>query len=306
MKIREKQDGFAGERLVVLPRPILATVLKNPLLKNLLPTDAGYYPKAKDHTCIRKNGCPEVIFIYCAEGSGWCEIAGLRHAIGKNQLLVINANVPHVYGADKHTPWTIHWFHTVGLNVPFYLERLGVTNENPVVSLGGDVQLFSLFEDVREGLQHGFTLTHLIYAAHSLAHLMGLILRYKEEFWPGETSIRERIDKSIEFMQSHLRERLTVATLAALVNLSRSHYTTLFCRVTSSVGATISAILTICGCSAPCNCSTPRTGPSSRSARGLGSPTSFISPAPSVKCTTIPRRNTGGAMAPEQRLSFWA
>ena len=232
MKIREKQDGFAGQRLVVLPRPILATVLKNPLLKNLLPTDAGYYPKAQDHTCFRKNGCPEVIFIYCAEGSGWCEIAGLRHAIGKNQLLVINANVPHVYGADKKTPWTIHWFHTVGLNVPFYLERLGVTNENPVVSLGGDVQLFSLFEDVREGLQHGFTLTHLIYAAHSLAHLMGLILRHKEEFWPGEISIRERIDKSIEFMQSHLRERLTVATLAALVNLSRSHYTTLFCRVT--------------------------------------------------------------------------
>lgn len=232
MKSREKQDGFAGQRLVVVPRPVLTAALKQPLLQHLLPTDAGYYPKAKGHTCVRKNGCAEVIFIYCADGNGWCEIAGHRHEISRNQLLVINAATPHIYGAGNKAPWTIHWFHVVGSNVPFYLERLGVTDQNPIVSLGDDVQLYSLFEEVREGLQHGFTLTHLIYAAHSLAHLMGLILRHKEEFWQGEPSIRERINKSAEFMKGHLREQLTIATLAALVNLSRSHYTTLFRRVT--------------------------------------------------------------------------
>jgi AraC family transcriptional regulator of arabinose operon len=232
MKWREKHEGFAGQRLVVLPRPILATALQYPLLKQLLPTDAGYYPKARGHTCVREKGCPEVIFIYCAEGSGWCEIAGRKHEVTKNQLLVIPVSTPHVYGAGKKAPWTIYWFHAVGLNVPIYLERLGVTKENPVVPLGGDVQLFSLFEDVLEGLEHGFTLTHLIYAAHSLTHLMGLILRHKDEFGYGETSVRERVTKSIEFMKGHLREPLKVATLSALVNLSRSHYTTSFQRVT--------------------------------------------------------------------------
>ncbi|HZI30733.1 MAG TPA: AraC family transcriptional regulator, partial [Candidatus Binatia bacterium] len=143
-----------------------------------------------------------------------------------------SAATPHVYGAAKTAPWTIHWFHAVGANVPIYLERLGVSRQNPVVPLGGDVQLFSLFEEVLEGLEHGFTLTHLIYAAHSLTHLMGLILRHKEEFWRGETSVRERINKSVEFMKGHLREPLNVATLAALVNLSRSHFTTSFNRVT--------------------------------------------------------------------------
>jgi AraC family transcriptional regulator of arabinose operon len=145
MNRHEKQEGFAGQRLVVLPRPILATALQQPLLKHLLPTDAGYYPKAGNHICTREKGCPEVIFIYCAEGDGWCEIAGSRHEIGKNQLLVINARIPHIYGASEKKPWTIHWFHAAGANVPFYLERLGVTDQRPVVSLGGDVQLFSLF-----------------------------------------------------------------------------------------------------------------------------------------------------------------
>ncbi len=232
MRWREKHEGFAGQRLVVVPRPVLANALRDPLLRPLLPSDAGYYPKAKGHTCARERGCPEAIFIYCADGSGWCELSGRRHDVASNQLLVIPASAPHVYGAAKKTPWTIHWFHAVGSNVPFYLERLGVTEAKPVVPLGGDVQLFSLFEDVLEGLEHGFTLTHLIYAAHSLTHLMGLILRHKEEFWHGETDVRERIAKSIEFMKGHLQEPLNIATLASLVRLSRSHYTTLFRRVT--------------------------------------------------------------------------
>jgi AraC-like DNA-binding protein len=232
MKLREKHEGFAGQRLVVVPRPILASSLQDPLLKQLLPTDAGYYPKAKGHTCVRERGCPEVIFIYCAEGTGWCELLGKTHAVTRNQLLVIPASTAHAYGAGKEKPWTIHWFHAVGTNVPHYQERLGVTGAKPVVPLGGDVQLFSLFEDVQEGLEHGFTLTRLIYAAHSLTHLMGLILRHKDEFYAGETNVRERIARSIEFMKGHLRENLRLSTLAALVNFSRSHYTTVFRRLT--------------------------------------------------------------------------
>ncbi len=232
MKRREKQEGFPGERLVVVPRPVVTMALPQPLLKHLLPTDAGFYPKAAGHKCTRERGCPETVFIYCARGSGWCEMAGHKHEVAKDQLLVIPANTPHAYGASRETPWTIHWFHAIGQNVPFYLEKLEVKLEKPVVRLGGDVQLFSLFEDVLEGLEHGSTLTHLTYAAHSLSHLMGLILRHKDEFWHGETDVRERTAKSIEFMKEHLREPLRISTLAAVVNLSRSHYTTLFRRAT--------------------------------------------------------------------------
>ena len=229
---QEKHEGFPGERLVVVPRPVVSIAIRQPLLTNLLPTDAGFYPRASGHKCTRERGCPEAVFIYCARGAGWCEIAGRRHEVIEDQLLVIPPSTPHVYGAAKKVPWTIHWFHAVGANVPFYLEKLEVSEQKPVVRLGGDVQLFSLFEDVLEGLEHGSTLTHLTYAAHSLAHLMGVILRHKDEFWRGEANVKERITKSVEFMKQHLQEPLRVATLAAVVNLSRSHYTDLFRRVT--------------------------------------------------------------------------
>lgn len=231
-KKREKHEGFPGERLVVVPRPIVSVAIKQPLLRTLLPTDAGFYPRASRHQCTREKGCPEAVFIYCARGGGWCDIGGRRHEVSEDQLLVIPASTPHVYGAARKEPWTIHWFHAIGTNVPYYLEKLGVTEQKPVVRLGGDVQLFSLFEDVLEGLEHGSTLTHLIYAAHSLTHLMGVILRHKDEFWRGEGDVKERVTSSIGFMKEHLQEPLRIATLAAVVNLSRSHYTEIFRRVT--------------------------------------------------------------------------
>ena len=123
MKRREKQEGFPGERLVVVPRPVVALAVKQPLLKHLLPTDAGFYPRAEGHKCTRERGCPEAVFIYCARGAGWCEIAGRRHEVNKDQLLVIPAGTPHVYGAGKKEPWTIHWFHAVGSNIAFYQEK---------------------------------------------------------------------------------------------------------------------------------------------------------------------------------------
>jgi AraC-like DNA-binding protein len=232
MNSHEKHEGFSGQRLVVVPRPVLALAMKEPLLKQLLPSDAGYYPRAVDHQCTREKGCAETVFIYCARGNGWCQMDGRTYEVHADQLLVIPAGLPHVYGAAPAEPWTIYWFHAVGQNVPYYQEKLEVSREKPVVSLAGDVRLFSLFEDLLEDLEHGSTLRHLMYAAHSLAHLMGTLLRHRHEFWEGEHDVRERILKSVEFMKQHLREPLRISTLSAVVNLSRSHYTTLFKRVT--------------------------------------------------------------------------
>src|SRR5215469_8498011 len=72
----EKHEGFSGQRLIVVPRPVLATAMNQPLLRNLMPSDAGYYPKASGHQCTRVKGCAETVFIYCARGTGWCQMAG--------------------------------------------------------------------------------------------------------------------------------------------------------------------------------------------------------------------------------------
>lgn len=228
---QKKAESPAGKRLVTLPSATLALAKQQPLLRYLMPTEVGCCTSAQGHRCARERGSSQTLFLYCSAGSGWCELAGRTFEITKNQLLVIPAGIAHAYGASKSTPWTVHWFQAQGEAAPLYLESLGVKPESPVVRLGYNLQLFSLFEDILQQLEQGANLAHLTYAAHALVHLLGIILRCKEESWQEEANSRERILKSIEFMKEHLREPLQISRLAAVVNLSKSYYTALFRRV---------------------------------------------------------------------------
>jgi len=47
MKRQEKQEGFPGERLVVVPRPVVTMAMHQPLLKHLPPTVRAFIPRPR-------------------------------------------------------------------------------------------------------------------------------------------------------------------------------------------------------------------------------------------------------------------
>jgi AraC-like DNA-binding protein len=202
------------------------------LLRSLLPTDVGYFPKAAGHLRERMAGVDQAIFIFCAHGRGWCEVAGQRHDVGPGQLLVVPPNVPHAYGADAEQPWTIPWVHAAGANVGLYLQELGSSVERPVLSLGDDAQLRSLFEEVLEVLEHGYAPTLLLCASHALAHLLGVMILRARQPAGGNLAPEQKIPLTIQHMKQHLAVPLHLSTLAGLANLSPSHFTALFKRQT--------------------------------------------------------------------------
>ena len=228
----EKPEGFPGQRIVVLPREVVARALQQPLLRGLLPTDVGYFPKATGHLRERIIGVDQAIFIYCAQGGGWCDMAGQHQEVRVGELLVVPPNTPHAYGADEAQPWTIPWVHAAGTNVGYYLEELGVSAERPVLYLGDDPQLRSLFEEVLEVVEHGYAPAQLLCASHALAHLLGVMILHRRESRSDNLAPEQKIPLTIEHMKQHLAGPLHLATLAGLANLSASHYTALFKRQT--------------------------------------------------------------------------
>ena len=46
---RKLREGFAGQDMFVIPRPILAQARRHPLVRGLYPTDIGWYPAARYH-----------------------------------------------------------------------------------------------------------------------------------------------------------------------------------------------------------------------------------------------------------------
>jgi AraC-like DNA-binding protein len=148
--------------------------------------------------------------------------------VREGDLVVLPPEAPHAYGANPAAPWTIHWAHAVGANLPDYLRELGTSAGSPVVSVGDDLQLTLLFHEVLSGLQRGFTFRHLLQASHALAHLLAVAVGRRHQRRPDVAGGFEKIGRCIEYISEHLDQPLRVTTLAALSNLSPAHFTALF------------------------------------------------------------------------------
>ncbi len=212
----------------MIPRPVVASSLQKPILGDLLPTDVGYFPRAAGHLRSRAIGAEQAVLIYCVRGKGWCEMKGLRHEVGPGTLLVVPPGVPHRYGSQDDDPWTIHWVHAAGRNIPSILSTLGCSAEQPLRSLLDDAQALVLFQEILDTLEGGYAPTQLLYAALTLSHLMGVLILHGCEPHPAAIRGGQKIDAAIRYMEQHLHLPLSVGSLAAMVNLSASHFSALF------------------------------------------------------------------------------
>lgn len=232
MSRQQKGEGFPGQRIVVLPRSVVARAEKHPLMRGLIPTDVGYFPNAVGHLRERPDGVHQAIFIYCRKGSGWCEMNGHRHAVKAGELLVVPPETPHAYGADDSPAWSIYWFHAKGALLPSFLHELDVSVERPVTRIGEGPQMLALFQEVLDVVDHGYTTLQLLYASQTLAHLIAAMVRDHRSAHSDHPSTHQKIAQTIAYMKEHLNQSLQLDALAALANLSRSRYVDLFKRQT--------------------------------------------------------------------------
>jgi len=224
----EKPEGFPGQRIVRLPRTVVARARHHPLLAEICPTDVGYFPCATGHLRERNVGIDQTIFIYCTEGAGWCEIKNRYHSVKVGELLVIPAGSPHAYGADAAHPWTIHWFHAKGELIKVFLDALGTTADQPMIQIGSNPQLLVLFEEALEAVEHGYTPSQLSYAAGILTHLLAATVLHHQENHHEEPGVHQRIARTIAYMKQHLHQPLQLDALASVAGFGKSQYTALF------------------------------------------------------------------------------
>lgn len=227
-----KAEGFSGQRIVVLPPGVVAAALKQNLLRDLLPTDAGFFPKAAGHLMKRNAGVDQAILIYCVKGHGWCEIDRTRHEIHPGQLLVLQPGTPHAYGADDQHPWTIFWVHFKGDNCTPLLDELEALKTHPVLWLGENPRLLVLFEELLDAMEHGYAISRLLYASQILTHLLGTVIWTCHSGSDLNVTAAQKVAQSITYMKQHLDQPATVASFAALANLSEPYYRSLFRRQT--------------------------------------------------------------------------
>ena len=233
MQAIHKAEGFEAQKIIVLPTTFLEDVSYHPLIKPLYVTDIGFYPHAQYHYLERPAGCDTHIFIYCIEGEGWVILENNKKLpIRKNTILVIPAQMPHIYGATEADPWSIYWFHLKGEAVERFIQGFNMDNFTLYVPATQAVRIINLFDLCYETLLYkGYSFKHYLYVSQVMRHLLGMIALLQ-----GESQQDERksvyVERSIQYMVEHVQSSLTLDELADYISLSKSHFIHLFKQVT--------------------------------------------------------------------------
>ncbi|TDB80568.1 AraC family transcriptional regulator [Micromonospora sp. KC721] len=218
------RDGFPDQRLHVLPRLLAKQALQRKPTSRMLVTDAGYFPHAARHGRWRHAGAAETIVIMCADGSGWCEVAGARHDVGPNEVLIIPAAVSHQYYAAEAEPWSIWWLHVTGDDVPDLLSAIGLTVAAPTAPMTDPFRAFALAESICDELARDETAASLTAAAGAAWNLLAQLAAERD----GRGVTREPIARVQDYLRAHLSASLNIRQLAELAGYSTSHFSARF------------------------------------------------------------------------------
>lgn len=226
-----KSEGFAGQRLRVLARPLVSQSLGRPGTSRLTVTDCGMFPRAAGHERRRQQAVPEAIVLVCTEGDGWYQAGEERHRVEPGQVVVIPPGVPHAYGAGGSNPWTIWWIHVIGEDVHELLRSAGLDSPRPPVWVDDLFRLTALIDEALGHLEHDDTAAAMVGASGAAWHLLALLTASPRPSGGRTDPVRQVIG----FLQSNLASHVPVTELAAMANLSPSHFAARF-RLATGLG----------------------------------------------------------------------
>lgn len=222
-----RSQGFANQRLCVVPRPLVAAAQERPVTRRLIVTDAGYFPSAGEHVRVRPHGAEEAILLLCAAGTGWIVAGGERVTLTPSTCALIPAGLAHSYGSSDVHPWTIWWCHVRGTDLRDLGEIFGARHELTTVGLRSLDRVTALFDEIVSSLERGQTPAHLLSTSGLAWHLFTQIV--VDRILPQTGTPLER---AIRYLDERIDSSVRVAELAALVGLSPSHLTATFSKAT--------------------------------------------------------------------------
>ena len=228
------EDGFVGQRLLVVPDYRLKEVAELPVLRDLRVTHLGQFCEARRHLVTRPKGTAEHVWIYCLAGRGGAKLGGRSFSLGAGDLIVLPARASHSYFADQELPWTIFWFHITGNRASDYAAALGLNVTNPVLHSPATDELQRAFEEVHRNALDGFTDAGMLAVATSFIRMTGM-------FGLGSRSRNERVQNSgrrlakvVDAIQQNLIYPWTVSEMAKQAAMSEAHFSERFKEQTAS------------------------------------------------------------------------
>lgn len=207
---------------IFIPQEVIDKEKQHLLLKNITIKQIGFFNNAKKHFLTR-DAIPEYVVIYCVEGKGWTMKDEVKQDVSKGDLLFLDINKPHSYGAYPNDPWIIHWAHIVGDELSEIHSIICENSNRDVVHLGTNTEMQKYFVDSFNALSNGYTLSNMLFAAASMQMFFySVIKNIMNPVINSESNID--IEKIVAFMYENIQNKLTLSEIAGYSKLSKFYF----------------------------------------------------------------------------------
>lgn len=208
----------------VIPDPVIRSLSRHPLTRDLYPLAFGHYRRAAGHHMHREHHNDDLL-IHCTEGEAYLSVEDEPSVVRAGDLVLIPAGAAHRYTAAPENPWTIHWVHYAGPLAEHFRQHMGFTDDIRIQHIGRQPRLLVDFNGLLSVRQTGFRTPGLVHVANRLRQLLAAV-----PLSVGEASHAQQPDLDIihNFMREHLDERITLGQLADLTGLSPAHFATCY------------------------------------------------------------------------------
>ena len=212
----------------VIPDPVIKTLSRHPLTRDLYPLAFGHYRRAAGHHMHREHHNDDLL-ILCTAGEAFLSIEDEPYMIKAGDLVLLPAGASHRYTAAPENPWTIHWVHYAGPLAEHFRHHMGFNDGVHVLHPGRQPRLLVDFNGLLSVRQTGFRTPGLVHVANRLRQLLAAI-----PLSIGESGQSQQpdLDTLHNFMREHLNERVSLGQLADLTGLSAAHFATRYRELT--------------------------------------------------------------------------
>ncbi|WP_017258453.1 AraC family transcriptional regulator [Pedobacter arcticus] len=229
----KKKQGFAGQRIIELSKEAIGGYCaKHPSFKNGYFTKVGFFPDAKYQFIEENDGRAEYVLIYCVKGYGVAIIDHKIFHISPGDFFLIPSNTPFSYYSDKIKPWTIYWFFFKGEAIQEIADLFVKSAKSYKGYLPYNDERVKLFNKIYKFLEQGYGKENLILINMCLLNLISSFVLITADISIKTDKFQLIINSSMQFMKENIENNLNLNQLAANVNLSVSHFSSVFKRIT--------------------------------------------------------------------------
>lgn len=223
-------EGFKGQRLIVLPFYELDKMENNELTKDLQIHSLGHYPNAKYHFYERAAGSEEYILIYCVKGRGKYILEGKEYPVKENQLFIIPPRAVHSYSAADADAWSIYWIHFKGSAAGYFADEFRLPVD--IFTEGGSkkTKQIHLFDQMYDTLRQGFEEERLVFASICLRYFLGnfkFANSFKDNKIPNEFG-RNIVHLATHYINENIEKKISIRDMAQHFKYSPSYFYRLF------------------------------------------------------------------------------